>query len=55
MLARALTGEGGIPEDYAGFGLSPTFGSLGRWAAQATYWWLQGRDTLRERFGGLSR
>ena len=49
VLAQALTGEAEIPRGLAAYGLVPTFGSLGRLVAQATYWWMQGRDALRER------
>lgn len=49
VLAQALTGEATIPRGLAAYGLAPTFGALGKWAAQATYWWMQGRDALRER------
>ena len=47
VLAQALTGEAEIPRGLASFGLAPTFGPLGKLAAQATYWWMQGRDALR--------
>ncbi len=49
VLAQALTGEAPIPRGLASYGLAPTFGVLGKLAAQATYWWMQGRDALRER------
>jgi gamma-glutamylputrescine oxidase len=49
VLAQALTGEAEIPRSLAAYGLAPTYGALGRLAAQATYWWMQGRDALRER------
>ena len=49
VLAQALTGEAEIPRGLAAYGLAPTFGPLGKLAAQATYWWMQGRDALRER------
>ena len=49
VLAQAMTGEAPIPSGIAAYGLAPTFGRLGKLAAQATYWWMQGRDALRER------
>jgi gamma-glutamylputrescine oxidase len=49
VLAQALTGEAPIPRGLASYGLAPTFGVVGKLAAQATYWWMQGRDALRER------
>jgi gamma-glutamylputrescine oxidase len=48
VMARALRGEAPIPSSLQRYGLAPTFGTLGRLAAQATYWWMQGRDLLRE-------
>jgi glycine/D-amino acid oxidase-like deaminating enzyme len=51
VLARAMTGEAPVPKALAGYGLPPVYGALGRLAAQGTYWWLQGRDALRERTG----
>ncbi|HEV7575477.1 MAG TPA: FAD-dependent oxidoreductase [Caldimonas sp.] len=48
VIARALTGEAGIPSGLARYGLARTFGAFGRIAAQATYWWLQGRDAVRD-------
>ena len=44
VLAQALTGEAEIPKGFSSYGLPSTFGSLGRLAAQATYWWMQARD-----------
>jgi glycine/D-amino acid oxidase-like deaminating enzyme len=46
LLARAITGEAAIPSALASYGLQPVFGGLGRLAAQATYWWMQGRDAV---------
>jgi len=48
LLARAITGEAAIPAALAAYGLQPVYGGLGRLAAQATYWWMQGRDALRD-------
>ena len=50
VLAQALTGEATIPAGFQAYGLPATFGPLGRAAAQASYWWAQWRDALRERF-----
>jgi glycine/D-amino acid oxidase-like deaminating enzyme len=50
VLAQALTGEAAIPAGFQAYGLPATFGPLGRAAAQASYWWAQWRDALRERF-----
>jgi gamma-glutamylputrescine oxidase len=36
---------------FAPFGLKPTFGPLGRMAAQLEYWRLQAQDLLEERWG----
>jgi hypothetical protein len=55
VLARAMTGEAPIPEGLAAYGLPPVYGALGRCAAQATYWRLQGRDALLERRRHLRR
>jgi glycine/D-amino acid oxidase-like deaminating enzyme len=49
VLAQALAGEADIPAGFSTYGLPNTFGPLGRAAAQATYWWAQWRDALRER------
>jgi gamma-glutamylputrescine oxidase len=48
LLAQALTGESPIPAAFARFGLPRTFGPIGRWAAQGTYWWMQALDALRD-------
>ncbi len=48
VLAQALCGEADIPQGFSAYGLPPTFGVLGRAAAQSLYWWLQWRDRLRE-------
>lgn len=48
VIARALSGEGDIPDELARYGLTRTFGALGRLAAQASYWWLQARDAVRD-------
>ncbi len=48
VLAQALTGEAPVPAGFAHYGLPSTMGPLGLAAAQATYWWLQTRDALRE-------
>jgi len=48
VLAQTITGEAEIPAGLRAYGVPPTFGVLGRLAAQATYWWLQGRDVLHD-------
>jgi gamma-glutamylputrescine oxidase len=48
VLARALTGEAEVPRGLAHYGLQPLYGQLGRLAAQATYWGLQGRDAVMD-------
>lgn len=48
VLAQALTGEAQVPSGLAAYGLTPTFGPAGRLAAQATYWWMQARDAMRD-------
>ncbi len=48
VLAQAMTGASPLPAGFAEYGLPPTYGPLGRLAAQATYWWLQWRDAWRE-------
>ena len=55
LLARAITGEAEIPSALAAYGLPPVFGRLGGFAAQATYWWMQGRDALLEWRHGSGR
>jgi gamma-glutamylputrescine oxidase len=46
VLARAMLGHEPIPEALLAYGREPTFGRLGLWAAQCTYWTLQARDAL---------
>lgn len=48
LLAQALCGEAPVPAGFERYGLPSTMGPLGLAAAQATYWWLQARDALRE-------
>jgi len=48
VLAAAITGEAEIPSGLTRFGLPSTFGALGKMAAQATYWWMQARDIVRD-------
>jgi len=48
VLAQAISGEAELPSALTRFGLPSTFGPLGRMAAQATYWWMQARDVMRD-------
>jgi glycine/D-amino acid oxidase-like deaminating enzyme len=48
VLARAITREAPVPPGFERYGLPRTMGPLGLAAAQATYWWLQARDALRD-------
>ncbi|WP_297351747.1 FAD-binding oxidoreductase [Paraburkholderia sp.] len=49
LLAAAIAGERPVPEAFATFGLTPTFGTLGLAAAQLTYTTMQARDALAAR------
>ena len=49
LLAAAISGERPVPEAFASFGLTPTFGTLGLAAAQLTYATMQARDALAAR------
>ena len=49
LLAAAIAGERAVPEAFATFGLTPTFGTLGLAAAQLTYTTMQARDALAAR------
>lgn len=49
VLAAAITGEAPLPPGLAAYGLRPTYGLLGRAAAQASYWWYQAADAWRGR------
>jgi gamma-glutamylputrescine oxidase len=49
LLAAAIAGERAVPEAFATFGLTPTFGTLGLAAAQLTYTAMQARDALAAR------
>ncbi|PQV54516.1 FAD-binding oxidoreductase [Paraburkholderia sp. BL21I4N1] len=49
LLAAAIAGERPVPDAFATFGLTPTFGALGLAAAQLTYTAMQTRDALAER------
>lgn len=48
VLAQAITGEAELPSALTRFGLLSTFGPIGKMAAQATYWWMQARDIVRD-------
>ena len=54
LLAAAIAGERAVPEAFATFGLTPTFGTLGLAAAQLTYTTMQVRDALAARRGSPS-
>jgi gamma-glutamylputrescine oxidase len=49
LLAAAISGERPVPEAFASFGLTHTFGALGLAAAQLTYTAMQTRDALADR------
>jgi gamma-glutamylputrescine oxidase len=49
LLAAAIAGERPVPEAFAAFGLTHTFGALGLAAAQLTYTAMQTRDALADR------
>jgi gamma-glutamylputrescine oxidase len=49
LLAAAIAGERAVPEAFAAFGLTHTFGALGLAAAQFTYTAMQTRDALADR------
>ncbi len=52
LLAAAIADRDEDWRDLSGFGLSRSFRAAGAIAAQATYWWLQARDRLRESIEG---
>ncbi|MFM0315711.1 FAD-binding oxidoreductase [Paraburkholderia nemoris] len=49
LLAAAISGERPVPEAFAAFGLTRTYGALGLAAAQLTYTAMQTRDALAAR------
>ncbi|WP_341318856.1 FAD-binding oxidoreductase [Paraburkholderia sp. IMGN_8] len=49
LLAAAISGERPVPEAFAAFGLTRTYGALGLAAAQLTYTTMQTRDALAAR------
>ncbi|CAN7425876.1 NAD(P)/FAD-dependent oxidoreductase [Paraburkholderia sp. SIMBA_054] len=49
LLAAAIAGERPVPDAFAAFGLTHTFGALGLAAAQLTYTAMQTRDALADR------
>jgi gamma-glutamylputrescine oxidase len=49
LLAAAIAGERPVPDAFATFGLTPTYGALGLAAAQLTYTTMQTRDALAAR------
>jgi len=49
LLAAAIAGERAVPEAFANFGLTRTFGAFGLAAAQLTYTAMQTRDALADR------
>jgi len=49
VVAAAIAQEAPVPAALAPYGLAPTFGPLGRAAAQASYWWYQAADAWRDR------
>jgi gamma-glutamylputrescine oxidase len=49
LLAAAIAGERPVPDAFASFGLTHTFGALGLAAAQLTYTAMQTRDALAAR------
>jgi gamma-glutamylputrescine oxidase len=49
LLAAAIAGERPVPEAFATFGLTHTFGTFGLAAAQLTYSTMQARDALATR------
>lgn len=48
LLAEALCGDRGGLADYRGYGLPWAGKPFGFLAAQATYWWFQGRDAYKD-------
>jgi gamma-glutamylputrescine oxidase len=50
LLAAAISGERPVPDAFAEFGLTHTFGALGLAAAQLTYSAMQTRDAFAEKF-----
>jgi gamma-glutamylputrescine oxidase len=53
VLADAIAEGGRAIEDYAPFGLASTHKPLGFLGAQATYWWLESRDAVKDLAEGL--
>lgn len=49
LLAAAISGERPVPDAFAAFGLTPTYGALGLAAAQLTYTAMQTRDAFAAR------
>jgi gamma-glutamylputrescine oxidase len=49
LLAAAISGERPVPDAFAAFGLTPTYGALGLAAAQLSYTAMQTRDALAAR------
>ncbi|CAE6718131.1 Gamma-glutamylputrescine oxidoreductase [Paraburkholderia domus] len=49
LLAAAISGERPVPDAFAAFGLTRTYGALGLAAAQLTYTTMQTRDALAAR------
>jgi gamma-glutamylputrescine oxidase len=54
LLAAAISGERPVPEAFAQFGLTHTFGAFGLAAAQLTYSAMQTRDALAVKFAARS-
>ncbi|GAB7526308.1 NAD(P)/FAD-dependent oxidoreductase [Paraburkholderia sp. 2C] len=54
LLAAAISGERPVPDAFAQFGLTHTFGALGLAAAQLTYSVMQTRDALATRSAARS-
>jgi gamma-glutamylputrescine oxidase len=49
LLAAAIAEGAPIPAGFAAYGLPRTWGVAGLAAAQASYWWAQWRDALKDR------
>jgi gamma-glutamylputrescine oxidase len=49
VIAAAIAEGAPVPSGFAAYGLPRVWGAAGLAAAQASYWWAQGRDVLRER------
>jgi len=47
-VAEAIAQDQALPSGFEHYGLPPTFGCLGLLAAQATYWYYECRDWLKE-------